>query len=94
MFNFFTVNVQLGYGDSWAEKTESQYSQPLILYKYKMEQYQLTILVHVLFESVCNLIIKLHELNVQQSMLSCINAGESLLGIILKLKEIVLKFNS
>ena len=31
LFNFFTVNVQLGHGDSWVPKTESQYSQPLIL---------------------------------------------------------------
>ena len=30
-FNFFTVNVQLGHGDSWAEKTESEYIQSLIL---------------------------------------------------------------
>ena len=29
--NIFTVNVQLAHGDIWAEKTESQYSQPLIL---------------------------------------------------------------
>ena len=68
LFNSFTVNVQLGHGDSWAEKTESQYSQPLILYKYKMEQYQSTIQIHVLFQSVYNLIIKLQERTVQQSM--------------------------
>ena len=30
-FNFFTVNVQLGHGDTWAEIAESQYTQPLIL---------------------------------------------------------------
>ena len=31
LFNSFTVNVQLGHGDSWAEKTESEYIQSLIL---------------------------------------------------------------
>ena len=39
------------------------------------------ILVQVLFQSVYNLIIKLHELTVQQSMLSCINAGSLCYGL-------------